>query len=315
MRMIRLFSDYHGNNIAVVDGYGKIVEQTNYYPYGEPWREATEQPFLYAGNERLRLFGLNEYDFLARRYNPILASFTTWDPLAEKYPWLSPYAYCAGNPINYIDPNGERIVVWEDDEEWEYRHKDGDYWLYNVADGRAYSYSDAQSFASKVINALGKIQEGEVGNTLVTGLMDSEKTLTIKEQENKRNGSKFDFSNDVLTWNPNDLRSGPISSSTFDGTRPTFIGLGHEMGHAFDSFYNKTNFTMRTWYIDKNKESIPMAEIFAGDIENCLRYEHGLPIRFSYGLGNNGKPDMNGLYYFSSTKYGMMKTYLKYLTK
>ena len=103
-------TDYQGNNVAVVDGDGKIVEQTNYYPYGEPWREATEQPFLYAGNERLRLFGLNEYDFIARRYNPLLASFTTWDPLAEKYPWLSPYAYCAGNPINYIDPNGETVV-------------------------------------------------------------------------------------------------------------------------------------------------------------------------------------------------------------
>ena len=103
-------TDYQGNNVAVVDGDGKIVEQTNYYPYGEPWREATEQPFLYAGNERLRLFGLNEYDFLARRYNPLLASFTTWDPLAEKYPWLSPYAYCAGNPIMHTDKNG---MIWD----------------------------------------------------------------------------------------------------------------------------------------------------------------------------------------------------------
>ena len=108
-------SDYQGNNVAVVDGDGKIVEQTNYYPYGEPWREATEQPFLYAGNERLRLFGLNEYDFIARRYNPLLVSFTTWDFIAEKYPWLSPYAYCAGNPINYIDRNGLSVHALDEE--------------------------------------------------------------------------------------------------------------------------------------------------------------------------------------------------------
>jgi len=28
------------------------------------------------------------------------------DPLAEKYPWISPYAFCSNNPVNRIDPNG-----------------------------------------------------------------------------------------------------------------------------------------------------------------------------------------------------------------
>ena len=45
----------------------------------------------------------------ARRSNPrILACepkdgiFTGIDPLAEKYYHLSPYAYCAGNPVNVV---------------------------------------------------------------------------------------------------------------------------------------------------------------------------------------------------------------------
>jgi RHS repeat-associated protein len=34
--------------------------------------------------------------------------FTTQDPLAEKYYSINPYAYCAGNPIKYIDPDGKQ---------------------------------------------------------------------------------------------------------------------------------------------------------------------------------------------------------------
>ena len=35
--------------------------------------------------------------------------FTGVDPLAEKYYSISPYAYCAGNPVRYIDPNGKSV--------------------------------------------------------------------------------------------------------------------------------------------------------------------------------------------------------------
>ena len=39
---------------------------------------------------------------------------TTWlsvDPMADKYPSISPYAYCAWNPIKLVDPNGDTLDI------------------------------------------------------------------------------------------------------------------------------------------------------------------------------------------------------------
>jgi RHS repeat-associated protein len=47
------------------------------------------------------------YDVSARFLQTSLGRFTTIDPLAEKYPNISPYAYCNGNPVNLVDPDGE----------------------------------------------------------------------------------------------------------------------------------------------------------------------------------------------------------------
>jgi len=52
------------------------------------------------------MHGLDTYDYGARGYYPASGRFMTVDPLCEKYYSISPYAYCAGNPVRYIDPNG-----------------------------------------------------------------------------------------------------------------------------------------------------------------------------------------------------------------
>ncbi len=45
-------------------------------------------------------------DFGARLYDPRTAAWLSQDPLSEKYYPISPYAYCAGNPVNLIDSEG-----------------------------------------------------------------------------------------------------------------------------------------------------------------------------------------------------------------
>ncbi len=38
-------------------------------------------------------------------------TWTTPDPLAEKYPSISPYAHCANNPVRFIDPDGREVIA------------------------------------------------------------------------------------------------------------------------------------------------------------------------------------------------------------
>ena len=43
----------------------------------------------------------------ARHYHSALSIWLSVDPMADKYPGVSPYAYCANNPVKLVDPNGE----------------------------------------------------------------------------------------------------------------------------------------------------------------------------------------------------------------
>ncbi len=117
-------TDHQGNIRQVWNATtGQTVQDNHYYPYGAPFGESASTEFVkamararqsevstnqykYSAKEWMPAFGLNLYDFSARQYDPILCRFTSPDPLNFNYPHLSPYLYCAANPINYSDPSG-----------------------------------------------------------------------------------------------------------------------------------------------------------------------------------------------------------------
>ena len=83
-----------------------------YYPSGI-MREKRRSPYNYGltGKEIVYDNGLDEYFFGARTLFAPINRFNQPDPLCEEYYHISPYAYCANNFINALDPTG--MDIWE----------------------------------------------------------------------------------------------------------------------------------------------------------------------------------------------------------
>ena len=102
--------DHQGNNRIVMNQNGTTVEQVNhYYPFGGLFEEGlatSDQNYKYNSKELDRMHGLDWYDYGTRGYDATLGRFMIIDPLSERYCTISPYVYCANNPVRYIDPTG-----------------------------------------------------------------------------------------------------------------------------------------------------------------------------------------------------------------
>jgi RHS repeat-associated protein len=94
---------------------GELVQHIEYVPYGETFiderRSASSwhTPFLFCGKERDEETGLL---YVSQRYQD--GKYCIWysvDPLALKYPNISSYVYCHGNPIRFIDPDGREPIL------------------------------------------------------------------------------------------------------------------------------------------------------------------------------------------------------------
>ena len=107
---------YHMNHLGstafVTDQNQNVTQGFLYAPFGEitteyapSWQNGTLPKYSFNAKELDEETGMYYYE--ARYYKPPV--FTSRDPMFEKYFWMTPYAYCANNPVKYVDPSGEEI--------------------------------------------------------------------------------------------------------------------------------------------------------------------------------------------------------------
>ena len=86
------------------------------------------------------------YYFGARYFMPNLSIWNSVDPMADKYPSLSPYNYCAWNPMKLVDPMGDTCkFASQEDEEYVKQLLDKNSSVYSPAFAEKYEELDAAS--------------------------------------------------------------------------------------------------------------------------------------------------------------------------
>ena len=109
--------DHLGSVSWVTDNNGEVVQYLYYLPWGEDYLNQRRNGYSGARHT----FSAKEKDtetgysyFGSRYYSSDLSIWLSVDPMSDKYPSLSPYTYCANNPIKLMDPNGEEVIFPDD---------------------------------------------------------------------------------------------------------------------------------------------------------------------------------------------------------
>jgi RHS repeat-associated protein len=113
--------DHLGSTSYITDASGEVYQHLEYFAFGETFVEehsnTNRTPFLFNGKELDDETGL--YYYGARYYDARTSIWQSVDPMAEKYPDLSPYNFVGANPVVRNDPDGadwfkdeNGTVVW-----------------------------------------------------------------------------------------------------------------------------------------------------------------------------------------------------------
>ncbi|NPE25474.1 hypothetical protein HPS54_08115 [Prevotella sp. PCHR] len=300
-------TDHQGNVRVVADAQGNIEQTNNYYPFGALFGDGTGddvQRYKYNGKELERLLALDWYDYGARWYDPVLARWHAVDPLAEKYPDISPYVYCNNNAVNAIDPDGRKIVIVGDRQQrisvlGQLQKLTNDKLGVRRSDGMVIILSrGTRNRDKKLVN----------GTRLVSELINHERSMDIRPSaDNSREHDRYQMDalngkgTDVSIYynmrqNPTVFTRNPKTGKIKEEAIPSHIVLGHELIHGHRSmngkavyWENRSDYTYKTENGNIMKTEAETEELETVGIrgnythtENKLRKEQDLNKRIEY---------------------------------
>ena len=212
-------TDHLGSVRAVVNDEGEVLERNDYYPFGLRWNNAgqqvTDNRYRYNGKEDQAFAGLPYLDYGARMYDPHLVVWHGVDPLSEKYYPISPYSFCANNPIKFVDSDGRDIKIW---------YKD------NNGLSRSYVYSGgsvtvANKFVNQVVEAYQYNKRNTGGDNPMTKAVEGNVMINIMQTDGP-NGYRSAFN--TIDWNPE------LGLETETTVLSPAASADHEFDHGLD---------------------------------------------------------------------------------
>ena len=280
--------DHLGNNQMVVSGSGTILQRNYYYPFGGLMSTGSSgdlNRFKFNGKELDRIHGLDWYDYGARFYDAATGRWPTMDPLAEKEPEMSPYAFCGNNPVSRIDPNG---LDWYQDE---FGH------LQWNSDLNAENWQDILSEESKYIGTTAYSFEHDSG----IAYFGNENGVLSPYKPFGEEGvvvTGIDLSNTLkaqLFGN-----SGSVSSGMY--AQPNFDAMGFEGG--FNVHLGPFDYNYGLGVIVNDNQRLMYGVMYSGAEISKPTFSIGLFGNISGYVNNNNYSDMND-YMGQSFNYGI----------
>ena len=295
----------------VTDLDGHITQNVVYIPYGEVFVEERNgswtSSYLFNAKELDEETGL--YYYGARYLNPSIALWLSTDPLQGKYPGMSPYNYCAGNPVKLVDPDGRSSFIWDSSEEggwimYDYEH-DKFYKELSVGNISKDEYTPPQgSFLYSVRNDYRKLGETTTGQQMIEYFSDAKNEVRIIQSQNRSGCVKEEPHHVLFNEKGGDII--PTTSGTDGSNSPTWVILGYELAHKIDYDKRGKNVCNKEWFTfgwGSISEKIVESEKYATHIENKLRSEAGLPLRTHYIADAEYSAILQSVNYKESTFY------------
>ena len=167
--------DHLGSSSWVTDSVGHAVQHLHYLPWGEDFVNQRTTNFsarhTFSAKERDTETGLSYFG--SRYYSSDLSIWLSVDPMSDKYASLSPYNYCANNPVKLTDPDGRWIPGLDEDGNVTYTAEKGDsfetfYRQFDCRDANGHYKDDkgvpisTKIFNNARLNTTGQIKEGAV---------------------------------------------------------------------------------------------------------------------------------------------------------
>jgi RHS repeat-associated protein len=237
MEQLRYFyhPDHLGSSSWITDGSGNAIQHLHYLPFGEDWvdqrNSSWNAPYTFSGKEKDAETGYGYFG--ARYYDSGLSIWLSVDPMSDKYPSMSPYNYCANNPVMLVDPDGNEIRIY-------YKTKTGIAKLFEKPKYIVYTpgmqYNGNNEFVKGTVDALNYVQKGDNLSIISKIALDTKKTVRIIESD--PGVTQYDPLFNVIFYNNN---SGMLclddNREPTGGKQSPALGLLHELGHTYLDFY------------------------------------------------------------------------------
>lgn len=296
-----------------------VISYSDYYPYGMvmPNRNGaqnTSYRYGFQGQEKddeIKGQPGNSINYNFRMHDPRVGRWLSLDPMASKYPDMSPYISFGNNPVLFVDLQGDTISVGSNQSKSAWASKG---WLQLLTNDKL-SVDESGNIYIVERNAANTDEDFSVGTELIRELIEHDKTVEISlsymtlsytddvngitSSDGTGSDARISFNRNADINNPSRpsrLRNSETGEVYVTNVYSRHMDLAHELIHAYNMMEGRSvpHKIWDTYSWKRNDGAIQTMSYKAEEYrttgltgnykytENKIRREHGIDERVTY---------------------------------